>query len=153
VDDVHEAMPDVPSVPEKLTATEWLNHVPWSGERAVVPVTAGGVASYLTAYDPDELFPALSVQVTLALVPTVSGPLYVVDVQELESTPESESVPVPEIFIGVRYQPAELAGLSGTADVTGAPVSNRTVNVAADVFPALSVQLPLSCVPAVSGPL
>jgi hypothetical protein len=70
-----------------------------------------------------------------------------------ESTPESESVPLPEIVIGVRYHPAELAARAGTAVVAGAAVSSRTVKLAADVFPALSVQLPETFDPAVSGPL
>ena len=68
-------MPEVPSVPDQLTSTGWLNHDPWSGARPVVALTAGGVESYLTTYDPEELFPALSVHATLLLVPGVSGPL------------------------------------------------------------------------------
>jgi hypothetical protein len=64
----------VPSDPDQLTSTGLLNHDPWSGARAVAAVTEGGVESYLTTYEPDELLPALSVQVTLLLVPVVSGP-------------------------------------------------------------------------------
>ena len=67
--------------------------------------------------------------------------------------PESKSVPLPLIVIGARYQPAALAARVGTAVVVGAAVSSRTVKLPVEVFPALSVQLPLSVVPEVSGPL
>ena len=70
-----------------------------------------------------------------------------------ESLPESESVPLPAIVTGARYQPAALAARAGTAVVAGAPVSRRTVKLAVEVFPELSVQLPLSAAPGVSGPL
>lgn len=70
-----------------------------------------------------------------------------------ESMPESESVPLPLIVIGARYQPAALAARAGTAVVVGAAVSSRTAKLPVEVFPALSVQLPLSVVLLVSGPL
>jgi hypothetical protein len=75
----------------------------------------------------------------------------VVDVHE--STPDSESTPLPEMPIGARYQPAAFGARAGTAVVVGAAVSIRTTNVVDELFPAMSVQLPLSVDPAVSGPL
>jgi hypothetical protein len=70
-----------------------------------------------------------------------------------ESMPEVASVPLQEIETGARYQPAPLGGRAGVASVFGATVSYRTTNVSAELLPALSVQLPVSFVPAVSGPL
>ena len=150
--DEHEAIPEVASVPCQSSRTALLYQPFASGTRpAVASVTAGGAASYLTRYASDELLPARSVHVTLRLVPVVSGPEYVVDVHE--TPPESESAPLPEIEIGVRYQPAAFGARAGTAVVVGAAVSIRTTNAADELFPAMSVQLPLSVDAAVSGPL
>jgi hypothetical protein len=70
-----------------------------------------------------------------------------------DSTPESGSAPLPEMAIGARYQPAAFGARAGTAVVVGAAVSIRTTNVADELFPAMSVQVPLSVDAAVSGPL
>jgi len=68
-----------------------------------------------------------------------------------ESIPESESVPLPLIVTADLNQPAPFGARAGAAVVVGAPVSSLTVKLPEPVFPALSVQLPLSVVPAVSG--
>jgi hypothetical protein len=74
--DEHEAIPEVTSVPCQSSRTALLYQPFASGTRpAVAPETAGAAASYLTRYASDELFPALSVHVTLRLAPIVSGPL------------------------------------------------------------------------------
>jgi hypothetical protein len=72
-------------------------------------------------------------------------------VEVQESIPESESVPLPVIVTPELNQPAPFGARPGTAVVVGAPVSSLTVKFAEPVFPALSVQLPVSVVPAVSG--
>ena len=75
VGDEHEATPEVASVPCQSKRTEWLYQPFASGVRATDGVVrAGGVTSYLTTSESDELLPALSVQVTLLLAPLVSGP-------------------------------------------------------------------------------
>jgi hypothetical protein len=75
VDDEHDAMPEMASVPDQLTSTGWLNHAPWSGARAVPALTAGAVSSYLNPrLVAAEVLPALSVQVPLGLALAESGP-------------------------------------------------------------------------------
>jgi hypothetical protein len=47
VGEEHEAIPEVASVPEKVTPTAWLYQPFWSGPRAADALTVGGVASRL----------------------------------------------------------------------------------------------------------
>jgi hypothetical protein len=75
VADVQLSTPDVASEPAKETATEWLYHPFASGPRAGLGLTLGAVASYLSANDPEAVFPALSVHVPPTFALSLSGPL------------------------------------------------------------------------------
>src|SRR5215211_7035990 len=146
-------MPDVASLPLQSMRNGWLYQPSWSAPLAAVAVVPNGaVASYLTTTESDELLPASSVQLPVRVVPVVSGPLYVTAGLQV-SMPDRSSVPLHEIETGARYHPAAFGGRAGAASVFGATRSRRTTNVSAELFPALSVQLPVSFVPLVSGPL
>jgi hypothetical protein len=91
------------------------------------------------------------VHATLRLVPVVSGPEYVVDIQE--STPESASVALPAIATGALNQPAPFGARAGAAAVSGGVASYLTSEEPEELFPALSVHVTLRLTPLVSGPL
>jgi len=111
------------------------------------------VASYFTTKLSEELLPALSVQLPLLVAAAVSGPEYVSGARQ-ESIPDPPgSEPAQLIDSGALYQPAPLAGRLGLAAVVGACVSYLTTKVRVELFPARSLQLPLTDVPFVSGPL
>jgi hypothetical protein len=63
------------------------------------------------------------------------------------------SLPLPEIVTGIRYQPAALGAGLETAVVAGGVLSYLTGKLPVAVFPARSVQLPVTVVPLVSPPL
>jgi hypothetical protein len=71
----HELIPEVTSLPLQSILTGALCHPFPLGSGVGLPSVVGGVASYLTSSASEELFPALSVQLPLMLVPAVSGPL------------------------------------------------------------------------------
>ena len=73
---------------------------------------------------------------------------------ELASIPEVASVPLQVIPSGWLYQPPWSGPRAGVALTDGSVSSNFNGKLlAAEVFPALSVQLPLTLVLAASGPL
>src|SRR3954451_13891129 len=109
-------------MPLKEAETAWLNHVPTSGPRPSVAVTAGAVASYLTVRLADPLFPAASVQLPLRATAEVSGPAYVVAGSHV-ATPLTGSAPTKETPIGARYQPLPFAERAGVAVTVGAVAS------------------------------
>jgi len=77
---------------------------PWSGPRAGVALTDGSVSSNLNAkLVAAEVFPALSVQVPLALALAESGPVYVIELHE--SIPEVGSLPLQLIPTEALNQP------------------------------------------------
>ena len=95
VPEVQLAIPDTLSLPEKLTATEWLYQPFASAPRAGDGVTDGGVASYWNVVvSGAETLPATSVQVALTVADPESGPEYVADVHE--AMPDIASVPDAE---------------------------------------------------------
>jgi len=93
------------------------------------------------------------VQLPVTFVPLVSGPLK-------SSWGRHEAMPEPPVSeplqvtdSGLRYHPAAFGGRLTLASVVGASVSYLIMNGSEDVFPALSVHVPLTLVPFVSGPL
>ena len=120
---VHESIPDVASVPENVIETGWLYQPVFVGCRFGAAVTAGGVASYLTANDAEPLtLPALSRQVPVAAPAAESGPEYVVDVHD--ARPDVLSVPWNDRLTVCVYQPFLSGARSADAPVTvGAEVS------------------------------
>jgi hypothetical protein len=73
---LQDSIPEVPSVPSKLTVNGWLYQVPESGGRAGVAVTVGPVWSYMKVKVPGALvFPATSRQVPLTEAFALSGPV------------------------------------------------------------------------------
>jgi hypothetical protein len=88
-----ESIPEVVSVPLQVTPRGWLYQPPWSGPRVGVALTEGSVSSNLNGkLVAAEVFPALSVQVPLALALAESGPVYVIELHE--SIPEVGSLPL-----------------------------------------------------------
>jgi len=88
-----ESIPEVVSVPLQVTPRAWLYQPPWSGPRVGVALTEGSVSSNLNGkLVAAEVFPALSVQVPLALALAESGPVYVIELHE--SIPEVGSLPL-----------------------------------------------------------
>src|SRR5215831_19136182 len=85
-------MPEVASLPEKLTVKAWLYQPLRSAARSGVAVTVGAVASYMKENCTTVLvFPATSVQLPESEALPLSGPLYGVLVQL--SIPDVVSVP------------------------------------------------------------
>jgi hypothetical protein len=85
------AMPDRASLPEKAIVSAWLYQPFASGGRLGAPLTAGGVASYLSEIAPLVVFPALSRQLPETAAAGLSGPLYAGD--EQLATPDISSDP------------------------------------------------------------
>ena len=80
------------------------------------------------------MFPALSVQLPLLLVPVVSGLPYVsCGVQE--ARPEVASVPLHWSVTGVRYQPAPFGAVVAATVVDGAVASTLSCIVVTAVVP------------------
>src|SRR5690242_11128265 len=101
---VHPPRPDVASVPLQLIVTAWLYQPFASAGRPGEAEIAGAVASNFKGNtSDDETFPAASVQVPLAEAVSLSGPLYVADVQP--AIPERPSVPPQVIRTGWLYHP------------------------------------------------
>ena len=80
----------------------------------------------------------------------MSGPEY--DGALQDAIPEVASEPEATSATGLLNQPFASGARERPAETDGAVASNLTVNAAVAVFPAASVQLPPSGVPAVSGP-
>ena len=120
---VHDAIPDIESVPANETCTACEYQPLSSGARAGVAVTVGAVESYFTANAAALLvLPALSLHTPPTVAEDESGPLYVTLVHE--AIPDVASEPTNVIATGWLYQPFESAGRSTEADVTvGATVS------------------------------
>src|SRR3954463_3678623 len=95
----------------------------------------------------------MSVQVPPNDAVAESGPEYVLD--EQEAMPAVASVPWTSKAAGWLNHPAALAGRSGVAPVTDGLVSSyfRPYGKEALTFPALSLQVPDSDAPRLSGPL
>jgi hypothetical protein len=70
----HAAMPEVASVPAKVTASPWLYQPLSSVGRAGDAVACGAVASYLRGNDALRTFPAWSVQLPPRAAAPLSGP-------------------------------------------------------------------------------
>jgi hypothetical protein len=69
-----ESIPEVTSLPLQVIPSAWLYQPAWSGPRAGAALTEGGVSSNLNGkLVAAEVFPALSVQVPLALAFAESG--------------------------------------------------------------------------------
>src|SRR5919108_2329005 len=139
-------MPDVASVPWKVTVTAWLCQPFASGARAE-PVAPGAVASYFNARDADAVFPALSLHVPLTVVPAVSGPAYVAS-GEQESSPDVPSLPVKPTLSAWLYQPFASAPRDGVAVADGGVLSILNVLETVVTPPSLSAEH-VSCVPVV----
>jgi hypothetical protein len=93
------------------------------------------------------------VQLPVTVVPLVSGPLKS-SCGLHEAMPEPPlSEPLQVIDSGLRYQPAAFGERLTLATVVGLCVSYLTTNGAEEVLPAMSVHVPLTLVPFVSGPL
>ena len=125
VTDVHVAIPEVASFPLQLIPIAWLNQPFLSGFRAAEAETpVGAVASNLSENAKVvEVLPALSVQTPLGAAPPVSGPLYVVDVQE--AMPEVASPPLQVIPTAWLNQPFESGARAAAAETpVGAVASN-----------------------------
>src|SRR5262245_9146974 len=128
VAEVHEAMPEVASVPAKATATGWLYHPFASGGRAALAFTLGGVPSYLRAKLPAaDTLPALSVHVPATDAAPLSGPPYVVDVQE--AIPERLSAPEKPTPTAWLYQPFESGARAAALPVTDGAVASRLMGM------------------------
>jgi hypothetical protein len=80
---------------------------------------------------PFAVFPALSVHVPLKLPPAVSGPLYVVELQE--AMPDVASVALTLIASGWLYQPFASGPRALIPEITGGVESFFTVTLALDV--------------------
>lgn len=114
---VHDAIPDIASVPANVNCTACEYHPSLSAARAGVAVTDGGVASYLIWNAPGLLvLPALSRQTPPTVAVDESGPPYATLVHD--AMPEPESDPTNVIVTAWLYQPFESAGLLTDADVT-----------------------------------
>src|SRR5689334_15023830 len=111
---VQESIPEVASVPLQPIETGWLYQPSWSGGRAAVTVTVGGVPSYRSPNALVLLFPAASVHVPGAEAFAPSGPAYVPD--EQDTPPDVASVPCQSTRTGCRYQPS----WSGARSAVGA---------------------------------
>src|SRR5262245_20292193 len=121
VAEVHEAIPDVASVPAKATATGWLYQPFASGARPGLAFTLGGVPSYLKPKVVVAELPALSVHVPETDAEPLSGPPYVADVQE--ATPERLSVPENPTPTAWLYQPFESGARAALAVTVGGVAS------------------------------
>jgi hypothetical protein len=122
-----------------------------SGARLGAGETTGGVSSYLIWLAAEPTLPALSVQVPAEAALGPSGPEY--DLAALQvSTPEVASVALHEIVTGWLYQPFWSGARPGVAVTVGAVASYFTGNEEEVGLPALSVQLPDTEAPALSGP-
>ena len=119
--EVHDAIPEIGSVPLQSTLRPWSYQPFASGGRVAPACTVGDVASYRNeSGGGDALLPAWSVQPPIELALALSGPLYV-SVALQESMPEVASVPLQLIETGRLYQPSWSAGRAGlTATVGGA---------------------------------
>ena len=69
-----ESVPEVTSVPAKLTVSGALNHPFPLGWRDGVAVVGGAVASYLSASDVLPVFPATSRHAPVTAAEALSGP-------------------------------------------------------------------------------
>jgi hypothetical protein len=98
-----------------------------SGCRAGVPVTVGGVESYLIVSDVEPVLPALSVQEPETVTFPPSGPLYVPDVQD--ATPDPPSSPVKLNETGFVYHPFESGPRAGPPVTPGGDPSFRTLTL------------------------
>ena len=99
-----ESIPEVASVPLQVIPRGWLYQPPWSGPRAGVALTEGSVSSNLNGkLVVADVFPALSVQLPLALALAESGPVYVSEVHE--SIPDVASLPLQTIPTLLLNQP------------------------------------------------
>jgi hypothetical protein len=90
------------------------------------------------------------VQLPDTIVPVVSGPLYV-SAGRHEAMPEVTSLPLQPTESGDLNHPAAFGAGADAASVTGGVESYLNETAAEDVLPALSVQLPTTDVPVVSG--
>ena len=148
-----DAIPEVASLPCQPTERGALNQPFALGAGVGEAWVVGGVESYLRRTSSEELFPALSVQLPVTVVPLVSGPLKS-SWGRHEAIPEPPvSEPLQVIESGLRYQAAAFGGRLTLATLVGACVSYLTMNGSEELLPAMSVHVPLTLVPFVSGPL
>ena len=149
---VQDAMPEVESVPVKLTLSGPRYQPFASGSRSTFAAIAGSVESNLSVAPTGALvFPALSVQVALTDAAALSGPEYEGVVHE--ATPETGSVPDALIATVRLYQPPASGSRAGAAVTAGGVESYFSVTArGALTLPATSVQAPLTWRDAPSGP-
>jgi hypothetical protein len=151
-DAVHDSIPEVASVPLQLIETGWLYQPSWSGGRAALTATVGGVESYWSVKSDAVVFPALSVQLPWTVAFAPSGVAYIGD--EHAAIPEVASVPCQLTPTGWSYQPFESGARAAVGVVRAGGVESYLTTYEPDeLLPALSVQVTLLLVPVVSGPL
>src|SRR5215212_6662089 len=142
----------MPSAPWNCTENARLYQGAASGARdAVVPVTAGALASYLSAKGELAALPALSRQLPVTDAPALSGPEYDFAASHV-SRPDVASVPLKEIESAWLYQPFASAARDAAAVTCGAVASYFSATWPFCVFPALSRHAPATAVEAASGP-
>jgi hypothetical protein len=152
--EVQDAIPETESeLPHEIVRL-WLYQPFASGPRSGAAVATGGVASYLIDNGGGvPALPALSVQPPDELAFLLSGPAYVICGLH-ESMPEAASVPLQLIWTGWLYQPLVSGARFAAAVTVGGVASYLNPRlVAAEVLPALSVQVPLALALAESGPV
>src|SRR5205823_14824311 len=132
--------PDMPSLPENETVSGWLYQPFASGVLLAVPVTVGGVASYLNETAALAVFPALSWQLPETFAVASSGPLYV-GAEQL-ARPDMPSIPENETDSAWLYQPFASGVRPALPRTVGAVASYGNESAPVPVLPALSRQVP-----------
>ncbi len=107
-----DAIPEVTSLPEKLTDRPWLCQPLASGARDGDALACGSVASYLSPNEREPVFPALSVHDPLTDAFALSGPEYALGASH-ESTCDVASLPANVTVTPWLYQPFESTGRDG----------------------------------------
>jgi hypothetical protein len=144
--EVHDEIPEPPSEPWKAIPTGWLYQPLLSGGRSNVMLSIDGAEpSYLTLTPADAELPALSVQPP----PLEPGTVPLLH----DAMPERLSLPLTLKSTGWLYQ-SPTSGPRASATLTDGGVASylKLNEPPLAVFPALSVHVPLTLPPAVSGP-
>jgi hypothetical protein len=117
-----------------------------------VAVTTGLVPSYWSGKPTDVTFPALSEHEPPSEAAAESGPEYVTGAAH-DTPPETASVPENETVNAWLYHPFASVPRDGVGVTEGPSSSNWNVEETGPlVFPALSLQVPLTEAPPLSGP-
>jgi hypothetical protein len=144
--------PDIASLPLNETPRAWLYQPFTSGARPAVAVTTGFVPSYWSGKPTDVRFPASSEHEPPSDAVAESGAEYVTGVSQV-TPPETASMPENETVSAWLYQPFASGPRDGVAVTEGPSSSNWNVDATGPlVFPALSLHVPLTEAPPLSGP-